>query len=110
MNIEECQLTDPEILTVLLDDGADGEVDNTDRRIANSATEKALRVMLLWLRSFEDTRTEMDNFIAVARGHGKLSYWLEMAATELEAMLLAAGGLWRGNCDIELPPRKKEGE
>ena len=88
MNIEQYRLTDREILTVLLHDGADGEVDNIDRRIANSATEKTLRVMLLWLQEFEDMHSSRaEDIIAIGRGHG-----LEMAAAELETMLAARGG------------------
>ena len=69
MNPEQCRLTDPEIIKLLLDNGADGEVDRIDRLLANAATEKALRVMLLWLQEFEDMHS------------------MEMAASELEAML-----------------------
>ena len=69
MNIEECQLTDPELLKLLLDNGADGEVDWMDRLLVNAATEKALRVMLLW----------MSGQTLIAR-----------MLAELEAMLLAA--------------------
>ena len=87
MNIEECQLTDREILTVLLHDGADGEVDNIDRRIANSATEKALRSVLRWLQEFEGMHSSQAvDIIRIGRGHG-----LEMAADELEAMLVGGG-------------------
>ena len=56
MNPEQCRLTDPEIIKLLLDNGADGEVDRIDRILANAATEKALRVMLLWLQREAERR------------------------------------------------------
>ena len=52
-----------------------------DRPIADAATEKALRVTLLWLQSFENTLTETEVFIG-----------LGMAADELKTMLTTGQG------------------
>ena len=60
--------------------------------IADAATEKALRCVLLWLQQFEDQRRDAGgNIIAIIHGRG-----LEMAANELEAMLAAIWSVWYG--------------
>ena len=88
MNIEQCRLTDPEFLKLLLDNGADGEVDWMDRLITNAATEKALRYVLTWLQGFETSHRHIhgyySDFPGISRSHG-----LRMATEELEAMLAA---------------------
>ena len=85
MNIEQCQLTNEEIDTVVRATHNSLDDQSADRPIANAATEKALRSVLLWLQEFEDTHSDRrEQIVAIWRGDG-----LEMAADELEAMLAA---------------------
>ena len=94
MDMVQCRLTDEEI-TMAVEAVPNRGVSVTptawglrfDRAIADAATEKALRSVLLWLQEFEGMHSSRaEEIIAIGRGHG-----LEMAAEELEAMLAAGG-------------------
>ena len=93
MDIRQCRLTIEEITMVLeavpepgvsAVGAAWGDEDN--RAIADAATEKALRCVLLWLQGFEVSHRHIhgyySDFPGISRSHG-----LRMAAEELEALL-----------------------
>ena len=94
MDIMQCRLTEEEITTTMEAVPNHG-VPMTptewglqfDHAVADAATEKALRCVLLWLQEFEDSHNDGgENVISIMRGHG-----LEMAADELEALLAGKG-------------------
>ena len=87
MNMEQLRLTGEDIMEAELAWEADkGSTPlGYPGWIADAATEKALRAVLVWLRKFE-LRGDIA-FWRRIRGIG-----LDMAAGELEAMLEAAGG------------------
>mgnify|MGYP001605688180 CR=1 FL=1 len=85
MDIMQCRLTDKQITVAA--EGVSftpgGWQYHLDRAIADAATEKALRCVLVWLQEFEDTHSDSgEKIISIGRGHG-----LEMAAEELEELL-----------------------
>ena len=90
MDIMQCRLTDKQI-TVAIEGvpfTSGGWQYRFNRAIADAATEKALRCILLWLKEFEE-KHQLDTLsnkysliIRTLHGHG-----LNMAAEELEALL-----------------------
>lgn len=81
--MQKFRLTDEEILAAAATVPADLPdrilAEEALRVVADTATEKALREVVVYLKGFEAHHLRPEDFIAIGRGHG-----LDMAAGELE--------------------------